>query len=95
MGRDKIRLFMKSIASEGALKGKKTNHSVRKTMITFLASSNIPDTQIMQLCGHKSIHNLNSYKHASLQPQQDRTHIFSSYNQKVKPEKRAFSTRLT
>ena len=35
--------FMKRIASEGALSGKKTNHSVRKTTITSLASSNILD----------------------------------------------------
>ncbi len=64
-------------------------------MITFLASSNIPDTQTMQLSGHKNIHNLNSYNQSSLQPQQDRSHILSSYNQKVKPEKSAFSTRPT
>ena len=40
MGKDRIGQFMKRIASEGALSGKKTNHSVRKTMITSLASSN-------------------------------------------------------
>ena len=45
-------------------------------MITSLASSNIPDMQIMQLSGHKNIQSLNSYKQASLQQQQEMSHIF-------------------
>ena len=76
LAKDRIGQFMKRIASEGALSGKKTNHSVRKTMITSLASSNIPDTQIMQLSGHRNAQSLNSYKQASLQQQH---HILSCY----------------
>ena len=33
--------------------GKKTNHSARKTMVTTLTKSKIPETQIIQLTGHK------------------------------------------
>ena len=47
-------------------------------MITSLASSNIPDMQIMQLSGHKNVQSLNSYEQASLQQQQEMSHILSS-----------------
>ena len=58
-------------------------------MITSLASSNIPDTQIMQLSGHRNVQSLNSYKQA-LQQHQIISHILSSYkkenyNDKVEP----------
>ena len=83
MGKDRIGQFMKRIACDGSLKGRKTNHSARKTMIISLASSNIPDTQIMQLSGHRNVQSLNSYKQASLQQQQKMSHILSSYNKEV------------
>ena len=69
---------MKSLAKCGNLKGKKTNHSARKTMITTLAKDNIPETQIIQLSGHHNLHSLNSYKKASLQQQKEMSHILSS-----------------
>ncbi len=53
---------MKRIASEGALKGKETNHSVQKPMITSLASSNIPGMHMVQLSGHRNVQSLNSYQ---------------------------------
>ena len=55
MGKNKLGLIMKSLAKQGDLKGKKTNHSVRKTMITTLAKNDIPETQIIQLSGHRKL----------------------------------------
>ena len=62
MGKDRVGQFMKEIASEGTLSGKKTNQSVRKTMITPLSSSNIPDTPNHENCGHRNVQSLNCYK---------------------------------
>ena len=99
MGKDRIGQFMKRIASEGALSGKKTNHSVGKTMITSLASSNIPDTQIMQISGHRNVQSLNSYKQVSLQQQQKVSHILScykkeNYNDQVEPRNSELPQRV-
>ena len=52
----------KKKTSYSCLSGKKTNHSARKTMITGLVKNDIPETQIIQLSGHKNLHSLNFYK---------------------------------
>ena len=65
------------MATVAGLEGRKTNHSARKTMVT----SNIPETQIIQLSGHRNLLSLNSYKKASLEQQRDMSHILSSYKE--------------
>ena len=67
MGIQRIGVIMKKMASYYCLSGKKTNHSARKTMITALVKNDIPETQIIQLSGHKNLHSLNSYKKASME----------------------------
>ncbi len=70
MGQNKIGTIMNTLTEKGNLRGKKTNHSARKTMTTLLSKQNIPDTQIQQLSGHKNTQSLNSYStSASLQQQ--------------------------
>ena len=68
---------MKSLAETADLKGKKTNHSARKTMVTTLSN----ETQIMQLSGHRNLQSLNSYKKASLQQQKEMSHVLSAFTQ--------------
>ena len=63
------------------LKGKKTNHSARKTMVTTLSKENVPETQIMQLSGHRTLQSLNSYKKASLQQQKEMSPVLSAFTQ--------------
>ena len=77
---------MKRIASEGALSGKKSNHSARKTMITSLACSNIPDTHIMQLSGQKT-YKVELLQQASLQQQQKMSHKLSCYKKEYYNDK--------
>ena len=78
MGKNKLGEIMKAMAKRGDLKGNKTNHSVRKTMITTLARNAIPETQIMQLSGHRNIQSLNSYKKATLSQQREMSHLLST-----------------
>ncbi len=78
----RIGTIMKKMAEHAGLKGKKTNHSARKTMVTNLTKSNVPDTQVMQLSGHRNIQSLNAYKKASLQQQKEMSHILSGCTNK-------------
>ncbi len=83
MGKDRINTIMKRMAASAGLSGGKTNHSARKTMVTCLTKNSVPETQIIQLTGHKNLQSLNSYKKASLQQQKEMSHVLSSYK---KPE---------
>ena len=69
---------MKRMANTAEIYGEKTNHSAHKTMVTALTKHNVPETQIIQLTGHKS---LNAYKKASMDQQKDMSHILSSYTE--------------
>ncbi len=67
------------MAASAGLSGEKTIHSARKTMVTCLTKNSAPETQIIQLTGHKNLQNLNSYKKVSLQQQKKMSHVLSSY----------------
>ena len=56
--------FMKSMAECAGLKGRKTNHSARKTMISRLVEKNINPLHVAQLSGHKNLKSLDSYSNA-------------------------------
>ncbi len=56
MGKDKIGQIMKRVSTQGLIESsRKTSYSAKKTMITKLANSNVPDSQIMHLSGHKNV----------------------------------------
>ena len=61
---------MKRMAAATALPGKKTNHSVRKTMCTNLLHAGVALTNIIQLSGHKNVASLSNYATASRSQQQ-------------------------
>ena len=49
--------------------------------MTTPCKENVPETQIIQLTGHRNLQSLNSDKKASLQQQKDMSHILSSYSE--------------
>ncbi len=61
-------------------------------MVTCLTKNSVPETQIIQLTGHKNLQSLNSYKKASLQQQNEMSHVLSSYK---KPESNPSSSYPT
>ena len=76
LGINSISKFMANISSKGELKGRKTNHSVRKTTVERL---NVPDSTVIQVTGHRNIKSLNSYKTPSLNQQENISHLLSGY----------------
>ena len=70
LGENSLRTMMKNMANAISLPGKKTNHSVRKTMCTNLLHAGIAPTNIVQLSGHKNVASLNNYATASRNQQQ-------------------------
>ena len=79
--------MMKIMASKGGLQGNKTNHSARETCVTTLTRARVPETQIIQLTGHRNIQSLNSYKQPSLRQEEEKSHILSSHHSELQPEK--------
>ena len=69
MGKDKLGCMMSHMAKKAGLVGKKTNHSVRRTMCSRLLHAGVPPTIIQQLSGHKNVQSINNYATASREQQ--------------------------
>ena len=76
-GKNTLCDFVKTMCEEAGVQGRKTNHSARKTTVTALAHNKVPPTQIMQVSGHKNVQSINKYCSASLDQQQEMSHILS------------------
>ena len=70
--------FIKKMASNAGLTGKKTNHSAQKTMVTRLIQNEVHPLHIAQLSGHKNLKSLDSYSVASVDQQKAMSSIISS-----------------
>ena len=81
LGINHIDKMMKLVIAGTSITGRKTNHSARKTMVETLCRSNIPDSTVMQLSGHKSVQSLNHYKKPSLDQQRSISHLLSSHSE--------------
>lgn len=69
--------FMKIMASAANLKGKRTNHSARRTMITTLRHENVNPLDISQLSGHKNLKSIDSYSTVSEEQQKKMSLLIS------------------
>lgn len=65
LGINMLNSLMKVMSKNVGIEGNVSNHSARKTMIQKLKNNNIPDTDIIQVSGHKNIQSLNSYSKLS------------------------------
>ena len=61
--------LLSTAARNSGLHGRLTNHSVRKTRISRLLESDVPENYVAQLSGHNNLKSLDSYKTASIQHQ--------------------------
>ena len=84
MGHNRIGKIMKLMAKHANIRGKYTNHSVRRTTCSQLVRAGVPLTVVAQLTGHKNIGSLLSYTTAGLEQQQDISNILQK-----KPTKRS------
>lgn len=78
MGEKYLGEIMKKNCAQGGLKGRKTNHSIRKTMCTSLIQSGVSPLLVQQLSGHKNLNSLNNYSSASIQQQRGMCNILQN-----------------
>lgn len=77
LGKNTIGKMMKTMANLGELEGRKTNHSTRKTFATTLLDADLPNTDVAQLGGWKSVQTLNEYAAPNLKKQKTASDILS------------------
>ena len=78
MGLDTLRSIMKRMCVAAGLRGKHTNHFVRKTMMTNLVQANIDSNLICQLSGHKNVNSVNRYAVASKFKQKEMCNVLQN-----------------
>ena len=62
----------------GDIKGRKVNHSTRKTFATSLVQAGVPPTEIAQLGGWKNVQSINEYAVPSIEQQEKSSNILSN-----------------
>ena len=92
LGVHSLSKFMKSMAVNAGIHGRKTSHSARKTMITRLVQSNIHPLHVAQLSGHKNLKSLDSYSVASVHQQKNMSRIISGQPTDITNTMRASSS---
>ena len=79
---------MKSMSEAAEIKGRHTNHSVRRTMISMLRKENVEPLDITALAGQKNLKSLDSYSSTSMEQQKEMSVKLSNYIQaREAPEK--------
>ncbi|KAK3732358.1 hypothetical protein QZH41_006621 [Actinostola sp. cb2023] len=89
MGVNTINLFMKNMASEAEIDGKRlTNHSARKTLVKKLKAANLPRSAIIGVTGHTNERSLADYEEGDENEQRAISSIISgeSAEQQICPE---------
>ena len=61
MGHNTLENLMKMACTSAGIKGKKTNHSLRKSTVSELTEAGVPATKIIKITGHKNVSSLQHY----------------------------------
>ncbi|XP_077987470.1 uncharacterized protein KIAA1958-like [Glandiceps talaboti] len=77
MGVNKLDSLLSTMCKQAGIEGRKTNHSVRRSMIRRLHDSGIPPTKLMQLSGHRNVQSINHYAINSMEDQQRMSELLS------------------
>lgn len=77
VGIHKSEQMLKTIATEGGLPGRVTNHSMRKTTVKRLSKAKVPDDVIKAITGHRSDGGLAAYKEVDQEDIGEATRILS------------------
>ena len=78
IGHDTLGSTLKRMCVAAGLRGKHTNHSVRKTMMTNLVQTNIYSNLICQLSGRKNVNYVNRYAVASKFQQKEMCNVLQN-----------------
>ena len=66
------------MVTKSGLEGRKTNHGARKTCVQTLKDSNIADTDIAKVTGHKNIASLQAYYEPSCKKQKQISEVLTT-----------------
>ncbi|KAK3703834.1 hypothetical protein QZH41_012445 [Actinostola sp. cb2023] len=69
LGKNEIGKLLSMAIKNAGIKGRITNHSVRKTSISRLLDVDVPENYVAQLSGHRNLKSLDAYKSASVNHQ--------------------------
>ena len=78
IGKEKLGKIMNEISKKGDLKGRKVNHSTRKTFATTLVQAGLPPTEVAHLGGWKNIQTINEYSVPSIKQQEAASRVISN-----------------
>ena len=65
IGLNKLSVIMKTMFAEAEIEGYFTNHSGKRTLATTLYQAGVPEQEIMERTGHRSIESVRKYKRPS------------------------------
>jgi hypothetical protein len=65
VGVNKLSSIMKTMCSKAGIEGYYTNHSGKRTCATTLYQAGVPEQEIMNRTGHRSVESVRKYKRAS------------------------------
>ena len=85
LGKNKLGVLLRDMAKEGNLKGRFTNHSVRKTGITNLIHAGVPPNLVTQMSGHKNVNSLKNYATVSAKQQKAMSDILANPGKIISP----------
>ena len=80
---------MKTMCTEAGIEGYFTNHSGKRTCATTLYQRGVPEQEIMNRTGHRSVESVRKYKRASDEMLKDISNILEPTGnicKKIKPE---------
>ncbi|XP_052084902.1 uncharacterized protein LOC127722094 [Mytilus californianus] len=75
LGVNKLSSIMKSMCFEAGIEGYFTNHSGKRTCATSLYQAGVPEQEIMNRTGHRSVESVRKYKRASTEMLMDISNI--------------------
>lgn len=85
MGVNTMAKIMSTMCGNSGVVGKKTNHSVRRTMTNQLLNAGVPNSAVAHLTGHKNVGSLVHYHSPGLSEQQNMCNILCRTPKKVAP----------
>ena len=91
LGKNSLGVLLRKITSDANLKGKFSNHSVRKTGITNLLHAGVAPNLVQQMSGHKSLDSLKNYATASANQQKMMADILANPEKAIAPVEKAIA----
>lgn len=91
IGLNKLASIMKSMFSEAGIPGYYTNHSGKRTLATTLYLAGVPEQEIMERTGHRSMASVRKYKRPSSEMLKDISNLYEPKLENFReepPEKR-------